>query len=82
MKMLKDLTLEEFAHRVEGGARTPVFCESLADRETPVSVLTRVSDEESVFLLESVTGGESCGRYSLLGIDPYAPYSEHGKCNP
>ena len=50
MDMLKELTLEEFARRVEGGARTPVFREFLADRETPVSVLTRVSDEESVFL--------------------------------
>ena len=82
MDMLKELTLEEFARRVEGGARTPVFREFLADRETPVSVLTRVSDEESVFLLESVTGGENCGRYSFLGIDPYATYSEHGKYNP
>lgn len=82
MNMLKELTLNEFARRVEGGARTPVFREFLADRETPVSVLTRVSDEESVFLLESVTGGENCGRYSFLGIDPYATYSEHGKYNP
>ncbi|MGN0847516.1 MAG: anthranilate synthase component I family protein [Kiritimatiellia bacterium] len=80
--MLKFLTEDEFARRVETGARTPVFREFLADRETPVSVLTRVSNEESVFLLESVTGGETCGRYSFLGLDPYATYSEHGKYNP
>ncbi|MGN0855503.1 MAG: anthranilate synthase component I family protein [Kiritimatiellia bacterium] len=82
MNILKELSAEEFAARVNGGARTPVFREFPADRETPVSVLTRVSDEESVFLLESVTGGENCGRYSFLGIDPYATYAEHGKYNP
>ncbi len=82
MSILKELSLEAFAARVKNGARTPVFREFPADRETPVSILTRVSDEESVFLLESVTGGETCGRYSFLGIDPYAIYAEEGELNP
>ena len=42
--MLKILTKEEFERRTADGARTPVFREYLADRETPVSVLTRVAD--------------------------------------
>lgn len=80
--MLKCLSEEEFVKRTEGGARTPVYREYLADRETPVSVLTRVADDEAVFLLESVAGGESVGRYSYLGIDPYATYEETNGWNP
>ena len=69
--MLKQLTKEEFERRCAGGRRTPVFREYLADRETPVSVLTRIVDEpKDVFLLESVYNGERKGRYSYLGIDP------------
>ena len=64
--MLKILTKEEFERRTADGARTPVFREYLADRETPVSVLTRVADAPGdVFLLESVYNGERKGRYSL-----------------
>ncbi len=67
--MLKSLNKEEFERRVKGGARTPVFREFLADRETPVSVLTRIADEPGdLFLLESVYNGETKGRYSYLGI--------------
>ena len=69
--MLKNLSREEFERRTAGGARTPVFREYLADRETPVSVLTRIVDEpKDVFLLESVYNGERKGRYSYLGVDP------------
>ena len=68
--MLKILSEEEFARRTRDGARTPVYREYLADRETPVAILTRAVGDESVFLLESVSGGESVGRYSYLGIDP------------
>ena len=71
--MLKKLTREEFERRTEGGFRTPVFREFLADRETPVSILTRIVDEpKDVFLLESVYNGEQRGRYSYLGLDPVA----------
>ncbi len=80
--MLKRLSETEFLKRTADGARTPVFREFLADRETPVSVLTRVADDESVFLLESVAGGETRGRYSYLGIDPYATYVEDAGESP
>lgn len=68
--MLKMLSEAEFTRRTSGGCRTPVYREFLADRETPVAVLSRVAEEENVFLLESVAGGENPGRYSYLGIDP------------
>ncbi len=48
----------------------PVYREILADEETPVSVLQRFADRENVFLLESMEGGETWGRYSFIGVDP------------
>ena len=70
--MLKSLAENEFVRRTNGGFCTPVYREFLADRETPVAILTRAAADESVFLLESVAGGENPGRYSYLGVDPYA----------
>jgi anthranilate synthase component 1 len=48
----------------------PVCREVLADMETPVSVLNRFRDNQNVFLLESMEGGETWGRYSFVGVDP------------
>lgn len=48
----------------------PVYKEVLADLETPVSVLQRFMSRENAFLLESMEGGETWGRYSFVGIDP------------
>ena len=79
--MLRMLTREAFERRTANGARTPVYREFLADRETPVSVLSRVADgKEDVFLLESVYNGDRKGRYSYLGLgggsaDPSAPFA-------
>ena len=45
--------------------------EFVADTETPVSTLLKITkDEEYSFLLESVQGGNQRGRFSLLGFDP------------
>ena len=45
----------------------PVCAETLADTETPVSLLRKIyQDKSPVFLLESVEGGERWGRYSFL----------------
>ncbi len=48
----------------------PVYRETLADLETPVSVLQRFDRGGNVFLLESMEGGETWGRYSFVGVDP------------
>jgi len=48
----------------------PVCREFLADMETPVSVLSRLADRPNTFLLESMEGGETWGRYSFIGVDP------------
>jgi anthranilate synthase component 1 len=43
----------------------------IADTETPVSTLLKISKNEKYsFLLESVEGGDQRGRYSLLGCKP------------
>ncbi len=48
----------------------PVVKERMADMETPVTVLRRFVDRETVFLLESMEGGETWGRYSFVGVNP------------
>lgn len=68
--MFKMLTEDEFKRRAEGVDRVAVFREFLADRETPVAALSRLGHDEEAFLLESVAGGETRGRYSYLGIEP------------
>ena len=68
--MLKMLTEEDFRKRANGAGRVAVFKEFLADRETPVAALSRLDEDEEAFLLESVAGGETRGRYSYLGLEP------------
>ena len=69
--MLKP-TLDEFRRLAASATLVPVCREHLADMETPVSVLSRFADDDYVFLLESVEGGERWGRYSFIGIRPRA----------
>ena len=71
----------EFKRLSEKGTRfVPVFREFLADMETPVSALSAFAEDENVFLLESVEGGERIGRYSFIGVNPYAVFTvEDGK---
>jgi len=64
---------EMLAQKTSDGANLviPVGVRILADTETPVSVLSRLTDEKSLFLFESVEGGEHWGRYSFLGFSPH-----------
>jgi anthranilate synthase component 1 len=75
-------TFEEFCEYAQQGNLVPMYQELLADMETPVSVFSRAVDGEYAFLLESVEGGERWGRYSFIGIDPYAVFSvENGEAH-
>lgn len=78
MNMLKELSEEEFTRRAARSGLVAVFKEFLADRETPVAAITRLGNDEEAFLLESVAGGEVRGRYSYLGIEPYARFEGDG----
>ena len=52
------------AFRRAGFNRIPVTCEILADLDTPLSTYLKLADAPYSFLLESVQGGETWGRYS------------------
>ena len=76
---MKELTREAFERRARDGGIVPVYREFLADMETPVSVLSRAEGEDA-FLLESVASTENGGRYSFLGVNPYATlYAQDGR---
>ncbi|MEM6838008.1 MAG: anthranilate synthase component I family protein [Cyanobacteria bacterium P01_C01_bin.120] len=64
-------SLEQFTHLATQGNFVPVYQELAADLDTPVSAWHKVcATAPYSFLLESVEGGETLGRYSLLGCDP------------
>jgi anthranilate synthase component 1 len=63
--------LSEFRTLAQQGNFVPVYQEWAADLETPVSAWYKVcAGEPYSFLLESVEGGETIGRYSFLGCNP------------
>lgn len=62
---------EEYLAQTGGNRPMPVYREVLADIETPLSAYWKLSHDETYsFLLESVTGGEQVGRYSIIGSRP------------
>lgn len=64
-------TLEQFTQLATQGNFVPVYQELAVDLDTPVSAWHKVcAGQPYSFLLESVEGGETLGRYSLLGGDP------------
>ena len=64
-----DYQLFEPAYR-DGHAQV-VWSKLVADLETPVSAVLKLAvDRRLGFLLESVEGGESRGRYSIIGLKP------------
>ncbi len=64
-------TFDQFARLSADANFIPVYQEIAADIDTPVSAWHKVcAGEPYSFLLESVEGGETLGRYSLLGCDP------------
>lgn len=68
-------TEEEFVRLAENHDVIPVFKEILMDVHTPVSALEIFARDENSFLLESMEGGETWGRYSIIGVQP-VPFLE------
>ena len=61
----------EFINKYNNGVPQILSSKLIADTETPVSTLLKISTNQKYsFLLESVEGGDQRGRYSLLGCDP------------
>ena len=62
---------EAFAKRYKAGEPQVVWTRIVADLETPVSVYLKLAlGKPYSFLLESVEGGASRGRYSVIGFAP------------
>ncbi len=61
----------EFIKDYNSGNAQIVWCEIPADLETPLSAYLKITkDSPYSFLLESVEGGATLGRYSFIGCDP------------
>ncbi|MDP1809550.1 MAG: anthranilate synthase component I [Actinomycetota bacterium] len=65
------LTKDEFLSLANDYNLIPLYREIVADVDTPVSAFLKLGRGADSFLLESVEGGETLGRYSFIGIDPF-----------
>lgn len=65
-------TYETFADKYAKGEAQLVSTKLIADLETPVSAFLKLSAgrARNTFLLESVEGGATRGRFSMIGLDP------------
>ncbi|MEM9968600.1 MAG: anthranilate synthase component I [Pseudomonadota bacterium] len=62
---------DSFAEGYEDGRNQVVYTRLAADLDTPVSLMLKLTGAaENAFVLESVTGGEIRGRYSIIGMKP------------
>jgi len=61
----------EFTAAFNAGRNQVVYTGLAADLDTPVSVMLKLAAAgRDSFILESVTGGETRGRYSIIGMKP------------
>ncbi|ABF63876.1 anthranilate synthase component I [Ruegeria sp. TM1040] len=62
---------DSFAKAYEAGENQVVYTRLAADLDTPVSLMLKLTGaQKDAFMLESVTGGEVRGRYSIIGMKP------------
>ncbi|MEM7319225.1 MAG: anthranilate synthase component I, partial [Pseudomonadota bacterium] len=62
---------DAFAKAYEAGENQIVYARLAADLDTPVSLMLKLTGaQKDAFMLESVTGGEVRGRYSIVGYKP------------
>ncbi|GIX35112.1 MAG: anthranilate synthase component I [Lysobacteraceae bacterium] len=60
---------QQFAALAAAGYnRIPVVREVLSDLDTPLSVYLKLADGPNTYLFESVEGGETWGRHSIIGL--------------
>jgi len=60
-----------FARAYDDGRAQALYTRLIADLETPVSAFLKLGEgRDNAFLFESVQGGESRGRYSIIGLKP------------
>jgi anthranilate synthase component 1 len=72
-------SLDAFAKRYDAGKPQVVWTRLIADLETPVSAYLKLAgDRPMSFLLESVEGGATRGRYSVIGLEPDVVWRANG----
>jgi anthranilate synthase component I len=72
--------LETFTAGWEAGRNQIVSARLAADLDTPVSLMLKLAEARpDSFMLESVTGGEVRGRYSVVGMKPDLIWQCHGQ---
>ncbi|MFD1701514.1 anthranilate synthase component I [Methylopila henanensis] len=77
--MLISPPLEAFAPTYDAGAPQVVFTTLVGDLETPVSAYLKLAEgRPNAFLLESVEGGATRGRYSIIGLKPDVLWRSRG----
>ena len=63
--------LDNFSRQYALEKSQVLFTRLAADLDTPVSLKMKLAgDQKNAFMLESVTGGEVRGRYSIIGMKP------------
>ena len=73
------ISQDEFAALAKQGYnRIPVAREILSDLDTPLSVYLKLADGPYTYLLESVAGGETWGRHSIIGLPSRRVYKLRG----
>ena len=69
----------EFEAGWNAGKNQIIWARLAADLDTPVSLMLKLGDARAdTFMLESVTGGEVRGRYSIVGMKPDLVWQCHG----
>jgi len=73
------ISADQFAElAARGHNRIPVVREVLSDLDTPLSVYSKFADAPYTYLLESIAGGETWGRYSIIGLPCRRVYKLRG----
>src|SRR5258706_8483168 len=69
--MAIDPEFSAFARVYDSNTPQVLYTRLIADLETPVSAFLKLGEgRDNTFLLESVQGGETRGRYSIIGLKP------------
>ncbi|MAM60285.1 anthranilate synthase component I [Maritimibacter sp. UBA3975] len=72
-------SFDAFERGWAAGRNQVVYTRLAADLDTPVSLMLKLTEARTdSFMLESVTGGEVRGRYSIIGMKPDLIWQCHG----
>jgi anthranilate synthase component I len=73
------ISAEQFQQLADAGHNLiPLVREVLSDLDTPLSVYLKLADGPHAYLFESVEGGETWGRYSIIGLPARRTYTFRG----